>query len=147
MRTRGFTLIELIVILVLVGILSVFVSIKTTDFTAESAAEELVQALEHAREIAMNSTGSGVTIGLQIDADGYNFTGIAAPAVNWQLLKPGPTLSVNISPSGGVTFNGRGEPSCSGGLSCSNSAQSITVSARGESATLAIEPYTGLVHR
>jgi len=146
-RVKGFTLIELVVILVLVGILSVFVSIKSTDFTAESGAEELVQVLEHAREMAMNSTGSGVAIGLQIDGDGFLFTGVGAPPVDWQLLKPGPALSVSISPVGSVTFNGRGEPSCGGGLSCSNSAQSITVSARGETATLAIEPYTGLVHR
>ncbi|MGM0593036.1 MAG: GspH/FimT family pseudopilin [Pseudomonadota bacterium] len=147
MRRNGFTLIELIVILVLLGILSVYVSMKNTDFTAHSGAEELVQALEHAREIAMSRTGSAVAPGVRIDNDGFSFTGIAAPPVEWQLLKPGPALSVNITPTGTVSFNGRGLPSCAGGLNCATVQQTITVSANGESVTLAIEPYTGLVHR
>ncbi|MCW8841327.1 MAG: type II secretion system GspH family protein [Gammaproteobacteria bacterium] len=146
MRHHGFTLIELIVILVLIGILSVYVSMKSTDFTAYSAAEELMQALEHAQQISMTATG-GAHAGVQLQSDGFSFINTTAPAVQWTLLQPNPNYSVTISPTGSITFNGRGTPTCTGAISCATGQQQITVNANGESSSFAIEAYTGLVHR
>ncbi len=149
MRQSGFTLIELIMVLILVGILAVYVSSKTTNvsMTSYSGAEELVQAIRYAQQEAMDNTGvPGIAI--NIDIDGFTFTGVTSPISTWRLLKaPAAQYVVTIDPTGKITFDGRGVPTCTGNLACALAAQVITVTADGVTTSLAIEPFTGLAHR
>lgn len=147
MNQRGFTLVELALVIVLIGILSAYVlSRNNTDFTAFSGTEELMQAIRYAQQQSMEHTGAA-TIGIQLSNDGFTFINTSSLGVAWGLEKPSTSYSVNINPTGTITFNGRGVPTCSGGLNCSTSAQAITVSANGKSETFYLEPYTGFTHR
>ena len=144
---RGFTLVELIVIMVLVGILSIYAIPKTqNDFTAGNSVQELMQALRFVQQQSMANTGKANS-GIQISSDGFTFINATSITQEWKLLKPTPKYTVTISPTGSIVFNGHGIPTCSGSLACTNTAQAITVSANGNSSTFYLEPYTGYVHR
>ena len=149
MKQRGFTLIELIMVLTIVGILAVYVSSSTTtvSMASYSGAEELAQAIRYAQQEAMNNTAAA-GIGITIAANGFTFVGVASPVSTWRLSIPnGVQYSVLINPTGTITFDNRGVPTCGGGLACAAGSQVITVTADGVSDTLTIEPFTGLVRR
>jgi MSHA pilin protein MshC len=149
MKQHGFTLVELIMVLMVVGILAVYVTASTNNvsMTSYSGAEELVQAIRYAQQEAMDHTGvSG--IGISIQADGFTFIGVTSPVDTWQLLKnPTANYAVAIAPTGTIIFDGRGTPTCAGGLNCNAASQTITVTADGINTALTIEPFTGLAHR
>lgn len=146
-RTGGFTLVELVTVIILLGIISVFAASRLfPDFTARQASEELIQALRHTQEAAMDHTGSAAAQ-LQIDADGIVFVNVSPGSTDWALLKPNPDLDVALSPTGTVTFTGKGRPQCGGGLSCAAGQAVITVSANGDSETVTLEAVTGFAHR
>ncbi len=143
----GFTLVELVIVIVLLGILSVYAAARfSPDFTARQAAEELVQALRHTQETALDNTG-GPGRTLRIDADGIVFVNLPAGPADWAMLKPGPELAVTLAPTGTVTFDGRGRPSCGGGLNCSAGPAVINVTAGGDTETVTVEAVTGFAHR
>lgn len=144
-RVAGFTLVELVIVILLLGILSVYaVGRLYPDYTARQASEELVQAIRHAQERAMDlGGGTGVTI----EADGFRFTGMTVSASEWRLLKPGASIDASLSPTGSISFDTTGRPLCSGGLACSAGQAVITVQANDRSETLTLEPITGYVHR
>lgn len=144
-RRGGFTLVELVIVILLLGILSVYTAGRLyPDYTARQAAEELIQAMRHAQERAM---GQGGGTGVVIEADGIRFTGMTVSDAEWRLLKPGQSIEASLSPTGSVAFDEMGRPACSGGLSCANAAQHITIQARGQTETVTLEPITGYVHR
>lgn len=148
MRQSGFTLIELIMVLIVVGILAVYVTSSTTNvsMTAYSGAEELVRAIRYAQQEAMDNTGVP-GIGISIDNNGFVFNGITSPVNTWQLLKaPTAQYVVLIAPTGTITFDGRGVPTCTG-LACTLAPQAFTVSADSVTETFTVEPFTGLAHR
>lgn len=144
---RGFTLIELIVLLVIVGILAISVIPKgNTDFTAEASAQELIQAIRFAQQQSMANTGKA-NAGVQISNDGFTFINTSSITQSWKLLKPSPAYTVTIAPTGSIVFNGHGVPTCGGTLACVNTTQAITVTANGNAFTFYLEPYTGYVHK
>ena len=143
---RGFTLLELITIIVLLGVLSTFVMVRSgSDFTAIGDTEELVQAIRYTQQRAMRHTGDGQSYRITLNASSYQLTPTAAARYADSL--DGVLQGGSIQPTGTIRFDGRGQPSCSAGLDCANLSQTIQVSANGERASLTLEPYTGAVRR
>lgn len=152
MREKGFTLIELVMILMMIGILAVYATsnIDSLNMESYSGAEELVQAIRYAQQEAMDNTGAVVPIGITISATGFTFVGVASPVDTWQLSVPdGVAYGVIIAPTGTITFDGRGVPTCTPPLTitCTTVAQAFTVTAGSSTDTFFVEPFTGLAHR
>lgn len=145
-HAAGFTLLELVTVMVLLGILSTFIAVRTgSDFKAARDAEELIQAIRHTQERAMHHTGDGQSYQITIGGAGYNLMP-AASAIYANVLD-GVLEGSSVSPTGVIAFDGLGKPTCSGGLVCASSAQSFELSASGDSVTLTLEPETGYVRR
>jgi len=141
-RGQGFTLVELVIVILLLGILSVYAAGRLyPDFTARQAAEEVVQAVRHAQERAMDSGGGTAVV---IESDGIRFTGMTADGARWQLVTP--TIDVDLSPTGSIGFDALGRPTCSG-FSCDTAAVSISITARDDTETVTLQPITGYVSR
>ncbi|MFW5970233.1 MAG: pilus assembly FimT family protein [Halofilum sp. (in: g-proteobacteria)] len=69
-RSRGFSLIELVTVLVLVGALAVFASaqFRTQGFERYAFREELISAAQYAQKLAL---ASGCDVQLEVDGGGY----------------------------------------------------------------------------
>lgn len=69
-RLHGYTLIELVTVLVLIGALAVFASaqFRTQGFERYAFREELISAARYAQKIAL---ASGCEVRLQVDGSGY----------------------------------------------------------------------------
>lgn len=148
MIQRGFTLVELVIIIVLIGVLAVYaIPSSKSDLTAWNAADELMQAIRYSQQKSLDNTGQAAA-GIQLQSQGFSFIGTTSLGITWNIQLPTPAYSIDISPTGTILFNGRGVPTCSGSLNCGNATESIRITTEnGNSATIYIEPYTGLVHR
>ncbi len=145
-RLHGFTLLELVMTIVLLGIVSTFVAVRSgSDFTAVGDAEELVQAIRYTQERAMQHSGDGLSYQIALNGTGYTLSPAVASLYGESL--DGVLEGSGISPTGVIGFNGRGLPTCSAGLACAGSTQSIVVSASGDSVSLILEPYTGYLRQ
>lgn len=82
-RARGFTLIELIMVLVLLGVLAIYAAprvLNTGDFSARGFHDETLSLLRYAQKTAiaqrravcvtLNATGAALTIDTSVPADG-----------------------------------------------------------------------------
>jgi MSHA pilin protein MshC len=143
--SRGFTLLELVTIMLLLGIVSVFVLGRAgSDFKADEAAQELLQAIRYTQQRAMQHTGDGVTYQITIGSTGYRLSPSAA-AVYTETLDG--ALQGSVGPTGVIAFDGRGAPLCSAGLDCASTPQAFHVSASGATEVVTLQPYTGYVSR
>ena len=143
---QGFTLLELVTIILLLGIVATFVTGRTgSDFKAVRDAEELLQAIRYTQERAMQHTGDGQNYQISINATGYTLLPVAAALYADSL--DGLLEGSSISPTGVIDFDGRGRPVCSAGLSCTSTTENIVISASGDSVTVTLQPYTGYVSR
>jgi MSHA pilin protein MshC len=126
----GFTLVELIMVVVLIGILAVSVVPKLVDTSAislQGGAAMVVADIRYTQELAMG-THTPKTITFATNDTFYT--------VNSQTMN----LPSNVSISSGATFtfNSLGEPTTGGG-------SSVTLSAGAETKTVTVESYTGRV--
>lgn len=149
MRMRGFTTIELIVVIILVGILAAYAVPRFDNATYDNAdmRMQLLQALRFAQSRSMSNTGADnytVTInasGFSVTQNGSNvanpYDGTASYSANWG--------NGTIAPTGTVTFLGSGEPVCAGGLNCANNNLTLSVSIGGHSSRVTLEHTTGFV--
>ncbi|WP_376690391.1 GspH/FimT family pseudopilin [Wenzhouxiangella sp. EGI_FJ10409] len=139
---QGFTLTELVIILVLVGILAAFVAprIDIQGFERQAFASELVNALRYAQKTAI---GSGCHVQAAVDAAAgsysLNYTGAGGS---------GCSAAAVVHPTRGGGFSGNGEIDAGGtivfdGMGRTATGLSITL-ASGE--TIIVEPETGYVH-
>ena len=127
---RGFTIIELMMVVVLIGILAVSVVPKFVDTSAISlvgAAAMVAADIRYTQELAM-STNSSKTIVFTTSNDNYT-----VDSRNVDLPS-----KVSISSGMTFTFNSLGEPTTGGG-------SSVTLSAGAETKTITVENYTGRV--
>jgi MSHA pilin protein MshC len=130
-NSRGFTLVELIMVVVLIGILAVSIVPKFVDTSAISllGGAAMVEAdIRYTQELAM-STYSPKTITFATNDTFYT--------VNSQTMNL--PSRVSISSGATFTFNSLGEPTTGGG----SSVQITTVG--GSTKTITVESYTGRV--
>jgi MSHA pilin protein MshC len=127
--SRGFTLVELVMVVVLMGILAVSVVPKFVDTSAFSLAGGAAMAaadIRYTQELAMG-THSSKTI---VFTTSNNFYTVNSQTVNLP-------SRVTISSGATFTFNSLGEPTTGGGT--------VTLSAGAETKTITVESYTGRV--
>jgi MSHA pilin protein MshC len=128
--SRGFTLVELIMVVVLIGILAVSIVPKFVDTSAISllgGAAMAVADIRYTQELAMG-THTPKTITFATNDTFYT--------VNSQTMN----LPSNVSISSGATFtfNSLGEPTAGGG-------SSVEIQAGSSTKTITVESYTGRV--
>lgn len=129
-NSGGFTLVELIMVAVLIGILAVSVVPKFVDTSAISlvGGAAMVEAdIRYTQELAM-STHSPKTITFTTNDTFYT--------VNSQTTNL--PSRVSISNGGTFTFNSLGEPTTGGG-------SSVEIQAGSSTKTITVESYTGRV--
>ena len=135
MKEKGFTLIEVVTILIIVGVL---VAAATTRFTSTSTifvrgAADMIQAdIRYTQETAMTKHISKSVI-FSNGSSAYTFSPTSGMDPSGQLPS-----GVTTSNSFTVTFNSLGEPTAGGG-------GSVSISADGQSKTISISNYTGKV--
>jgi len=140
--TRGFTLVELVVVLLLVGILATYAvtRLNLAGFRSAGFSQQAITAIRFAQKEAV-STGCSVTVEIDsVDADicELKWSGCAG---NSNLLNPATgdaDFCADSTPEGSVpvvnfTYNRIGAPSA---------AQSITIDSR----TITVEANTGFAH-
>jgi len=140
-RNKGFTLLELVVVLLVVAILSVFVAQKignVTSMKAAAFAKKLRADIRYAQNVAMtsnrrtrvyfNGTGTAPAAGYAVVVDGAAglcnaFAAVENPADRPNdltvVLAAGDYAGISVTPpaSGCLEFNSLGSPFiCSGGL-------------------------------
>jgi prepilin-type N-terminal cleavage/methylation domain-containing protein len=128
--SRGFTLVELIMVVVLIGILAVSVVPKfvdTSGFSLAGGAAMAAADIRYTQELAMG-THSSKTIVFTTSKTYYT---VDSQTVNLP-------SKVSISSGATFTFNSLGEPTTGGG-------STVTLSAGAETKTITVESYTGRV--
>ena len=128
--SQGFTLVELIMVVVLIGILAVSVVPKLVDTSAislQGAAAMIAADIRYTQELAM-STHAPKTITFINDDTFYT--------VNSQIMNL--PSRVSISSGATFTFNSLGEPTSGGG-------SSVEIEAGSSTKTITVESYTGRV--
>ena len=143
----GFTLVELTVVIVIAGILAVFIApqFNLQGYENTRASVELIQGIRYAQ---FQSLYRSATPDFQIAIGTSGFTvmdsgGNALPdPVNPSVVYTRAFNGVTISPTGTISFDGRGQPTCTGGLSCAIANETITVAGD----TITLERFTGFVH-
>ena len=146
MRARGFTLVELVTVLVIVGALAVTAVARFNPgtFEARAAADELVAALRYAQEKSMTNTGAP-PFQIQVTGSGYSVTqnGVAIPhPVTGAAGYTSSWSNVSVSPTATISFDGYGEPTLLAGAWSGNQL-SFTVTVGSESSGVTLERVTG----
>jgi prepilin-type N-terminal cleavage/methylation domain-containing protein len=143
-REHGFTLIELIAALVIIGTLSVYLLLNWSpdDSSLPTQADQLGRALRHAQALAMNQ-GRPLTLDVQ-SATSYAITDgattIRDPAGELQAY----TLSNGATVAGGdLEFDSLGRPI--NGASLVGTVQSWTLTGGSNTASVTVQPLTGFV--
>ncbi len=142
MNSKGFTLIELIMVIVLIGIIAVVVSPKlgdVTDTKAAALADKLRADIRYAQNLAMTTnqrhcvyinTAPGPT------PDGYAVVNVATGLVVQDpaggnlsvVLDAGDYAGITVSPNTVIEFNALGSPT-TGGTTLTAGGTTITVTA------------------
>lgn len=133
-RMQGFTLIEMIAVIVMVGILSVTVVVyfpSQQTFNIAAYAEELKRDIRYTQTLAM-SLNSSYTI--NISSSNYSITPNPPQGAYTVILPTGLSLT-----GASITFDAEGKPS-------NVSLVSLILSAGTQSKTLTVAPETGFVN-
>lgn len=144
-------------VIVLIAIISIVAipRMQSDIFDIRAAAQELVEALRYAQQQSMSNSGTS-NYAVILTSGGYRVTQGGADVRNPYTGAIGFSedtavwSGITLAPTGTVTFNAKGKPTCSGGLAaCSSSTDSsanIVVNNGSDSETVTIERFTGYVH-
>jgi MSHA pilin protein MshC len=151
-RNRGFTLTELVMVIVLLGILATYAAPKmvgSKEFRLIQTSHDLMAAIRYAQGRAMSDSG-GDPYQIALLANGFSVTqGAAAvphPMSGAASYSGESSLwsGASLSPTTTITFDSRGRPSCTPACDVSN--LTLTLSRGGVSRTIIVERYTGYVY-
>lgn len=157
-RQSGFTLIELIMVIVLVGGLAVFAAprvFNSADFNARGFHDQTLAYLRYAQKTAVAQrrtvcvvfTGSSVTLTMAASTGTTNCTAATATA----LPGPGGETPATLSARSGIAysatptsfnFDGLGQPITSAGAAQATQTFQVATAAK----TITVETITGYVH-
>ena len=155
-RERGFTLVELVMIMIITGILAAYAVTRYPSqgaVTGSSQAQRFARDLRHAqmlastwgRHLVVTVTGAGYSVACAV-AGTAPCTGVPAPVTDpvtgsafSVTLRDGATLAGPAS----VRFDSMGRPST--GVAPATGATTYTLSAGGSSWTITVNGVTGLV--
>ncbi len=151
MNTRGFTLIELIVIIVLVGILAIAAVISfPTDMNTEAARLEFIRAVRYAQHRAMTReyTGFGTAWGITVGGNQYTVERLgggeqAETEYVGRFLLDNNAIGLT-GPS--IYFNALGEPIDTGSGAPLINIDPFIITADGPPVTVTVSPETGFVN-
>lgn len=138
MKNTGFTFVELIVVILIVGILSVFIAPKffaDNDFKARGIADEIITAIRHAQRLSMTR---GQNHQIIITTSSYTVqrsdgTSVRHPDGSINFVKNFPTNLVTTAKT--IDFDQLGRP-------IPNSLETITI----PPFTITVEKETGYAH-
>lgn len=149
-NSRGFTLIEAIAVLILLGIVAVVAIPRFSDLAADVRAEEdrFRTFLRYAQAQAMNSNSVwGVSFGSGsyfLFRDGDTGNQATMPGENASTINL--PSGITISPAGIVSFDSRGRPYTNAGATAAQSGQrTISLSKGGTSIGVTITQNTGFI--
>jgi MSHA pilin protein MshC len=156
--TAGFTLIELIMVMVIVGILAVFIAPRFLDaniFKSRGFADQVQATLRYAqkeaiaqhRNVCVTMTASDITLTIA-----NAIPSVAMSPCNTNLVLPGqatnkistPSAEITLSPAASFSFDALGKPWDVLCTTPSTVQKSITIS--GATNNVVVEAETGYVH-
>ncbi len=157
MNRKGFTLIELVMVLILIGIIAVVAIPKLSDITATNAgafAKKLRADMRYAQDLAM-TRNQRARVTFRTSPNGYDITlggnPVTDPATGSPFsitLNTGQYAGISISAvefaGSYVEFNTLGVPFESGGMLAAS--KSVTVSGGSISQNVTVQPQTGAVN-
>lgn len=154
MKKAGFTLLELIIVILLLAIMSTYVSMKWpgANINLNAQAQQLATEIQRAQNLAMSR---GQRFRVNLSTSGYTITDLAGTTYYTDPVKgqntisypTGVTASMSASLSNNViAFDGNGTPYSNSAATVQLTATGvISLAASGYTRTVTITPYTGRV--
>jgi prepilin-type N-terminal cleavage/methylation domain-containing protein len=155
-RQNGFSLIELVMVMVVIGILAVMATPRLgnlSTYSLTSATADLLEAIRYAQQQSMSHSGAA-NFEVMVTGTGFTVTQNGASITNPITGASGYSQESAVwdgisitSATGTITFDSRGRPTCGGGLPpCALANVTLTLELNGESKTVTIERYTGYAY-
>lgn len=159
-RQRGFTLLELVAVILVLGILATFAAVRwraIDSYTATTQADQLARDIRHVQTLAISW---GLPLRVSVNAGGtaysvvcVNGVGVAPCVAAGNIITdPVTSQAYTVTLPAGITLapvssntdcDNFGRPVAAGALVSANPARTFTVSGGGNTATVVIAPITG----
>ena len=150
----GFTLVELVIVIVLVSILAAYAAAKwpsNSELKLPAQASLMASHIRHTQALAMHW---GQALRVTVGSGGYSVSCVTAsanpPCNNTPVIDPVTNQAFNIALDSGISLTGAnidfdtlGRPVSGGAIVTSTPARTFTLTADGVTQTVSLEPLTG----